>query len=436
MRKPWLFLSALALSTPMHAADFADAYQAAKQNDPTFAEASAKLDAAREKTVQGRAGLLPTVSLSGNAMYNNERVEDRDKNRTDHWDYGSYGITLSLTQPLFRWQNWLGYDQSKLVVAQAEAGFANAQQDLILRTAQAYFDVVYARENLEAARAYLNAVASQLDVASKSFEVGTGVVTDVHDAQTRFSSATAQVIAAETDLDLRLHALEAITGPLPSAPVYKRQGLALSPPQPAELGKWLEAAEQNNLTVQQQRLAVEIASREQERMNAGHYPTVDLVASVGETSTLSSGDRQVTDAGKVGVQFALPIYQGGEVSSRVSEAAANRRAALAAQEAARRSAALSARQSYLGVVNGLTQVKALESADKAARSALASNKDAFDVGVRLNIDVLNAQNLAYVTYRDMVRANIDTLLSQLRLKAAVGTLGESDVEAINAQVKP
>lgn len=436
MKRTLTLISTLALSPFVFAADFAAVYQLAKENDAAFAEALAKFEAAQEKIPQGRAGLLPNVSLSGNAMYNQEEIENRELNKTDDWDFDSYGLTLSLTQPLFRWQNWIGYDQAKLTVTQAEAAFASARQDLILRTAQAYMDAVYAQETLEAARSYKSAVAAQLDVARKAFEVGTGVVTDAHDAETRYESASAQVIAAETDLAVRLQALEAITGPLPSPPAYARRAPALTPPQPADPNKWLEAAEQNNLAVQQQRLAAEIASLEVERQRTGHYPTLDLVASVSENSTLSSGAREITDAGRVGVQFVLPIYQGGEVTSKVSEAAANHRAALAAQEAARRAAALQARQAYLGVVNGMAQVKALKASDMAARNALTSNKDAFDVGVRLNIDVLNAQNQVYTTHRELTRAAVEALIAQLRLKAAVGTLDEADVAALNALVKP
>jgi outer membrane protein len=240
----------LALSSQLFAADFASVYRAATENDSVFAEARAKLEAAQEKIPQGRAGLLPTVALSGNSMHNREDVEDRKLNTTSHWDYGSRSYTLSLTQPLFRWQNWVGYDQSKLVVAQAEAGFANARQDLILRTAQAYFDVLQARESLAAANAYKTAIASQLDIAREAFKIGTGVKTDIHDAETRFEMAASQAIAAESELEIKQRALESIAGQLPPKLAGKRNDARLSAPQPFELGHWLEAAEpiSNGLT--------------------------------------------------------------------------------------------------------------------------------------------------------------------------------------------
>lgn len=431
MKLHLLFLGALTLATSTFAADFATVYRLAVENDSAFAEARAKFEAAQEKIPQGRAGLLPTISLSGNTTYNREDVDNRTKRIENDWNYNSHGYTLSLTQPLFRWQNWVGYDQSKLVVAQAEAGLANARQDLILRTAQAYFDVLQADENYAAAQAYQSAVAGQLDIARKAFEIGTGIQTDVHDAETRYEIASAQVIAAETEREVKRRALETIVGSLPPSLAGLRKGVTLEAPKPAEIAQWVTAAEQSNLTVQQQRFAVEVASREVERQRAGHLPTLDLVASTGHNSTLNSGDRQLTDANRIGLQLNVPIFQGGEASAKTAEADANRRAAMAAQETARRGAVLAARQSYLGVVNGLAQVKTMQAANAAAQKAMTSNKDAFEVGVRLGIDVLNAQNQVYVTRRDLTRTAVDTLIAQLRLKAAVGTLGEDDVVAIN-----
>lgn len=423
---------AFSLTTPSFGADFATVYRQAIEHDSTFAEARAKFEAAQEKIPQGRAGLLPSVALSANSTQNRQEIDNRRTGVTNNWNFNSNGYTLSLTQPLFRWQNWLGYDQSKLVVAQAEAALANARQDLILRTAQAYFDVLQAEENLKAAESFKSSVAGQLDIARKAFEIGTGIKTDVHDAETRFELASSQVIAAQTELEVRKRLLEFIVGPLSSSLNRKREGAILTPPQPADVGKWLAATEYGNLAIQQQRLAAEIASREVDRQRAAHFPTLDLVASTGRNSTVSGGAREITDADRIGLQLNIPIFQGGEVSSKTAEASANRRAALFALETARRSAIVSTQQAYLAVVNGLAQISTLQAALAAARKAVTSNKDAFDVGVRLNIDVLNSQSQAFNAYRELTKANVDTLIAQLKLKAAVGTLGEEDVLAINA----
>lgn len=425
-------LITLVIAAGAQAADFLDAYRAAMENDPVIAEARAKLEAAEQKIPQGRAGLLPTISASANSMYNHENVVIRDRDSSDTWDFDSHGVTLSLSQPIFRRQNWIAYDQSKLLVAQAEAAYESARQDLILRTARAYFAVLNAEQNVKSAMAYKQAVASQLTIATEAYNIGTGVRTDVFDAETRHDLAASQLIVAQTEHETSLRALESIIGPLPPTLAGKRPEATLNAPEPAEVSSWARAAEENNLAVLQQNLALQVATYEVDRQRAGHFPTLDLVASAEHTSTESAGDREYTDLGRVGLQLSLPIFQGGEVTSRQAEAAANRRAALAAVTAAQRQAALSAHEAYLGVVSGLAQIRTLRAALESAEKAQQSNRDAFDVGVRLSIDVLNAQAQVFNARRDLTRAVVDTVLAQLGLKAAVGALGENDVQAVNA----
>ena len=210
-----------------------------------------------------------------------------------------------------------------------------------------------------------------------------------------------------------------------------RTEATLQPPQPASMEKWVEAAENDSFSVQAQQAAVEVASREVERQRAGHYPTLDAVANYGTNKTLSSSSPLETDVRNIGLQLTIPLYQGGAVNSRTREAAANRNAAASSLENVRRSASLAAKQAYLGVVNGLAQVGALNAALVSSKSALESNKLGYEVGVRINIDVLNAEQQVYVTTRDLAKARFDTLLAQLRLKAAVGALSEADLERIN-----
>ncbi len=435
MKKALLALSISIFSGHLFAGDFFSAYQAAKANDAKYAQAKASLEVARERLPQGRAGLLPSLSLSGNYAYNWEEVENRDKGTNSDWDFESYGATLSLSQPLFRRQNWLEYDQSRLQVSQAEMAYAKAEQDLILRLAEAYFAVLEAQENLNAAEAYQGAVGAQLEVAKEAFKLGTGINTDVYDAETRLATALTQKIAAQTELDIRLRALQVITGEHLQPNTDSFPDALVSPPQPNNIEQWMQTAMTENLAVLQQSLVAEQARREIERQRAGHLPTVDLVLSTGRTSTLSSGDREVTDDSWVAVQFNLPLYQGGAISSRTREATA----ALVAEEAklddARRQAGLNASQSYLGVVNGLAQIAATRQGVEAAKSAVTSNKDAFDLGVRLSIDVLNAQNQVYFSQRDLNRLKVETLLAQLRLKAAVGALGDRDVQQLDLLFK-
>lgn len=432
--KVLVFSLVAVFSASAWATDLLTVYRSALNYDAVYAQAQAKRDALQEKSNQGRAALLPTISLSGTLNSNQDDVENRQFNtQTDH-SYGSHSYSLTLTQPLFRWQNWVGYEQSKLQVAQAEVAFLSAKQDLILRTAQAYFEQLQAQEKLKAAQAYKTAVESQLDIARKAFAVGTGVKTDIFDAETRFQLAMSQTIVAQTELELRQRALQSITGQYFAQVASRGPKVDLNFLGSMDLSQLLQEAEQNNLQIQELKLAVEIASREIERQRAGHYPTLDLVASKGNNSTLNSGTREISDTSRIGVQLNVPIFQGGEVVSRTTEAAANYRVAKGALDAARNSTQFNVRQAYLGVSNGLAQIKIMQAALTAAKNAQTSNKDAFDLGVRLNIDVLNAQNQVFSTQSELIRVTVETMLALLKLKAAVGSLAENDVLAINSQL--
>jgi outer membrane protein len=436
-RLAWLLGTSL-LASPLWAADLLQIYREAQANDAAYAAARSAVEAGRERTPQALAGLLPTIGISGNTQWNENDISLRRTTITDKVKFNSNGYTLSLTQPLFRWQNWVAYDQSKFQVAQAEANFVQAGQDLILRVSQAYFDVLYANENLKAVRANKVSIEQQLESAKRNFEVGTSTIVDAQEAQARFDLAIAQEIAAESDLEVRQQALRAIIGKEPGALAPFRRDADIPQPQPADMKKWAAAAENDNINVQLQMAALEIASLEVDRQRAGHYPTVDLVANKGSTTALASAGLGLVDSDfrSIGVQVNLPIFQGGQVVSRQREASANRAAAESNLEQARRNAALQARQQYLGATNGLAQVRALKAALISSQSSLESNRLGFEVGVRINIDVLNADNQVYVTRRDLAKAVLETLMSQLRLKAAVGTLSEDDVVAANALLDP
>ena len=415
------------------AADLEQVYRDALSYDAALASARASLEAGREKLPQGRAGLLPSLNLTGNSSWNDVDLKHYDVTR----GYNSNGWQVQLTQPLFRWQNWVQYKQGEMQVALAEAQYQLARQDLTLRAAQAYFDVLVAQDVLAAASALHEANTQQLALAKKSFEVGTVTVTDDHEAQSRAELSAAQVIAAESDLAVKRHALLVLTGKEPDALKGLRKGVALSRPEPADIQAWVNSAENGSYTVQAAQVAQEISQREVERNRAGHLPTVDLVASYGNTASSTAPlsaltpIRTSTDSTVVGVQLALPLFQGGSVTSRVREASALRDKASADLDNARRTAAQNARQAYLGVTSGLAQVKAFEAAQVSSRSALDANKLGYEVGVRINIDVLNAQSQLYDTLQKLSKARYDTLLAQLKLKAAAGTLGDEDIKAIN-----
>ncbi len=413
------------------AADLEQVYREALAYDAALAAARASAEAGREKLPQGRAGLLPSLNLTGNTNWN--EAEYRTTGRSQ--GYNSNGWQVQLTQPLFRWQNWVQYKQGEMQAALADAQYQLARQDLTLRASQAYFDVLGAQDVLAAAQALNEANTQQLALAKKSFEVGTVTITDVHEAQSRADLSSAQVIAAESDLAVKRHALLVLTGKEPDVLKGLRKGVALSRPEPSDIQSWVAAAEAGNLSVQANQLVSEIATREVERNRAGHLPTVDLVASHGNTTSANAFAgfaKTDLDTTVVGVQLAMPLFQGGATSSRVREASALREKAVSDLDNARRTSAQNARQAYLGVTSGLAQVKAFEAAQVSSRSALDANKLGYEVGVRINIDVLNAQSQLFDTQQKLAKASYDTLMAQLKLKAAAGTIGDEDIKAINA----
>jgi outer membrane protein len=434
MKPSFSLFAALAFAGTVHAADLLEVYRDAQAFDAQYAAARAARDAGLEKLPQGRAGLLPTIGLTANTTHNDLESKSRATGLKSSADYNSNGWNVSLSQPLFRWQNWVGYQQGELAAASAEAQFAQAGQDLIVRVAQAYFDVLLAQETLATAQAQKVSTAEQLESAKRNFEVGTSTITDTHEAQARYDLIVAQEIAAANDLAVKRQILRTLTGKEMENLAGLKTELKIDRPQPDDIARWVESAEGGNIGVQLARTAHEIAMREVERQRAGHYPTLDLVATHGKSSANGSltGAGSDSKSSTIGLQLAVPLYAGGAVSSRDREAAALAEKARADLDNARRQATLAARQAYLGVTAGLAQVRALEAGVASSQLAVESNKLGYEVGVRINIDVLNAQSQLFDTRQKLAKARLDTLVSQLKLKSAVGSLSEDDLAAINA----
>ena len=432
-------LIAAAFSTSnAHAVDLLQVYQEALANDAQYASARASLAIGQEREPQARAGLLPNVGLSGSNTRNNADTTPTGGTSSSS-NYNNNAYTLSLSQPLFRWANWEQYEQGKLAAAASQAQFAQAQQDLILRVAQAYFDVLTAQDTLAAVRAQKVATTEQLASAKRNFEVGTQTITDTHEAQARYDLIVAQEFAAQNDLDIKRAALQQIIGKPASPLATLKTGVQLSMPVPSVIEPWVTSAEQKNYGVVGSELALESARRDIARNRAGHYPTVDLVASSGRNN--ANGGPQFTNGGRtnstaVGIQWNIPIFAGFSVDSKVREAVAAEDKSRNDLETARRTAAQAARVSYFGVNSGLAQVKALEAAEISSQSALDSNKLGYQVGVRINIDVLNAQQQLFTTRSQLAKARYDTIMNGLRLKSAAGSLKEEDLSAVNALLDP
>lgn len=425
MRKPALvvLLAGAFLSVNVQALDLMQVYQEALAHDAQYAAARAALQAGQEAEVQARAGLLPVIGLGGTHTR-------RDLPTVGTTDNDTYAITL--TQPLYRMANWQAYEQGKLAVGVSQAQFELAKQNLILRVAQAYFSVLAAEDTLDSIQAQKTAITEQLAAAKRAFEVGTATITDTHEAQARYDLVIAQEYAAQNDLDIARATLQQIIGRQAGDLADLRAGVTLSPPQPAQVNEWVQTAEQQNFGVLAQELALQIAQRQIKRNRAGHYPTVDLEASRSHSSN-SVTTPGATDgtSNTIGVRWTVPLFSGFAVTSTVREAIAEEDRARSELEAARRNAALAAREAYLGVTAGLAQVRALEAAELSSKSALDSNRLGYQVGVRINIDVLNAQQQLFATQRDLAHARYNVLLNSLRLKSAAGTLGEEDVAQVN-----
>ena len=433
---PALYATLLALSSAgAAAADLVDVFRQAQSSDATYAAARSTWAAAQERIPQGRAGLLPLASLSASAQQNdrNTRFRDASVPRTST-DSGSTSVNLSVTQPIYRRQSVIVYEQAMTQVEQADAQLAAAAQDLILRVAQAYFDVLLAQDNVAFAEAQKTAIGQQLEQAKRNFEVGTSTITDTHEAQARFDLTTAQEIAARNDLELRRRSLEQVIGR--AAPPLAPLGPAftLKTPEPAVMEPWVSLAQKGNLQVRIAQSSLTFSSQEIARNRGAHYPTLDAFATLSESGSGSnSGGNLSSDTRNavVGLQLALPIYQGGLINSRVREAIANEDRARQDLENARRSAEFSARQAFLGITSGSAQVRALEAALVSTQSQLSSTRLGQEVGVRTQVDVLNAQQLLFSARRDLAQSKYNHILSLLRLEAAIGELTEGDLAAVN-----
>lgn len=431
MKRLLVMLVAGACAAGAHGADLLDIYRDAQQADARFASARLQREAGQEKRIQARAGLLPSLTASAGSSYN--RV-DASEPLVREYGYNSNSYGLQLTQPLFRAQNWVTWEQGKLATELADVQFTAAEMDLIVRSTQAYFDLLSAQDVLNTVTQLKTAASEQLQLSKKSFEVGTVTVTDVNDAQSRYDIAAAQEIAAQNDVNVKREALRVLTAKEPPELARLRPGVSLAQPQPASVETWARAAEDANPDVLAQQINAEIAAREVQRARAAHLPTVDAVASYGRqhASNGASGNPSKANNWSVGVQASLPLYQGGGTQSRVREAQALASKANHDLEATRRAAAQAARQSYLGVTSGIAQVKGFEAAVVSSTSALESNKLGYQVGVKINMDVLNAQTQLADTAQKLARARYDAIIAQVRLKQAVGTLSLQDLEEINA----
>ena len=426
-------LAALLSMPPARAADLGAIYALARANDAQYAAAVQTAAAGREKSAQGRALLLPTIGLTANVRRNH----DYSSAYTGAANYESGAVTLSASQPLLRRANNASYEQGELQALLADQQLRLAEQDLLVRVSRGYFEVLQAQDALGTIGAQKEAFATQLAQAKRSFEVGLAPVTDVNEAQSRYDLTLAQEIAAANELEVKRRTLEkAIGAELPRlAALDPTVNIAVLTPE--QLQTLFGAAPQSGLQVVLGATAEQIARFEVAKQDAGHYPTVDLVGTLAKNHNInfSALGGQQTRTASLGIEVALPIYQGGAISSRAREALANLGRAQSELENSRRQAVLDARQALLGVQSGLALNQALSQAVVSGETQVRSTRRGLEVGVRTRVDVLNAEQQLFTTRRDLSAARYQTLISGLQLKASAGVLTEQDLQALNALLK-
>jgi outer membrane protein len=444
------------------AEDLLAVYQRALTADPQIREANATRLAAREAKPQAIAALLP--QLNGTAGYDKNKFEgtsDQAQIVSDGPNAGQITIfgtsgtrepetkswSLNLSQSVFRWENWVALRRADRQVAQAEADYAAAEQDLIRRVSTAYFDVLAARDTLEAQQANLQAVSRQLDQAEKRFEVGLIAITDVQESRAARDTAAAAVIDAKRQLASAEEGLREVTGEEYSTLDKPGDDLPLKNPEPASEDDWVRVAMDQNLALVSSRLAADIARDDVRSALGGHLPSIDLTASYGNQKTTTDqtfppfppnfpAERSIaldndSDATLVGLQLTVPIFSGGGTRSRVRQQEYQWQAARQRLERTSRQTERQARDAFLGVTSEISRVNALKQALESSRTALQATEAGYEVGTRTTVDVLEARRNLVQAFTNLSRSKYDYLLNVIQLRQAAGTLDKSALEEIN-----
>jgi outer membrane protein len=421
-----------------------DVYQKARIQDNQFVAARSALEAALEKTPQARAGLLPVVNLAANkTLQIGEGAFSGDGYSgvsSVSREIRAWNWTAQLIQPIFRLNSWATYAQADAQVGQAKEQFALAEQELIVRTAQVYFDVQMAMQSVQVAEAQLDAMQEQLTLAQRTFEVGMGTITDVHEAKAKQALNVAQHVSALNELIAKQAELEKLVGeyiPLPATQLVK----SLPALDPTHVNDWLILAMNQSPQIRIQQAALIVAQKEVTKSMAAHSPTLDVVAnratiySSGSLSTPADLSSRV-NSHQTGLQLSIPLFAGGATQSKVREAVALEQKAKEELTGAQRNASSQVRQKFAGVMNGQAQVNALEAAVEASKNSVESNKIGFKIGTRINPDVLNAEQQLYSTLRDLNKARIDAVMQSLKLKATTGSLSAEDLLLLDRTMMP
>ncbi len=426
-----LFISLSFLISPARAVDLLDVYELAQGRDPQYRQVAAAQRAVLEQRPQALSQLLPAVAFSANTFSNDQDITAAMLGRSGEVSFNSHSYSLNVSQPLFRGERIVQYLQSGSRIKQADAELLAAEQDLIIRTTETYFDVLAAYDNLSFAQAEKKSLSRQLEQARQRFDVGLTAITDVQEAQAGYDRAFAEEIEAKNNIDNAQEALREITGEYMTDLSMLGEMMPLLSPQPADIDVWTHTALAQNLSILASQHAVDTARKEIKRQLAGHLPTVDVIARHSFNKTGGRfGAFESTDTA-FGLELNVPIFQGGRVSSRVRESHERLNEQLERLEQAQRSAQRLTRQAYLGVLSGISRVKALKQALISSETALQATEAGFEVGTRTAVDVVGAERVTSQARRDYARARYDYLLNTLRLKQSSGALSKADLSHVN-----
>lgn len=424
-------------------------YQAALGYDAAYRSARGSLDAAQYRLEQQYALRRPSVGLG---LGVNRSLSSTPDAGTASAATTSYAATVTGSQTLFNRPNDKTIDQAERLVNVARADFESTEQDLILRVAQAYFDVLAAQDTLGTARSSMAAISEQVASAKRNFEVGTATITDTREAQARFDLARATEIQAENDLINRRILLDQLVGRANVAPRQLAVPVALPPVVPESVDAWVARADTEHPQVRRARLSLDIARLETEKAKATRLPTVGVTANYGVGHSATRGDAQFGGSGGdgsfgggsspyssvspnrsagVGINLSMPLFAGFAIENRIKETLVLENKSLDDLEGVRRSVAQATRTSFYGVRSGTAQVAALEAAESSSLLALEATQVGYRVGVRVNIDVLNAQAQLFNTQAQLARSRYDVVMAGLRLRQASGRLTADDVAAVN-----
>ena len=411
----------VAISTAAPAKDLVEVFELALTSDPEFLATGADHRAVQETRPQALAELRPRVRATLDTRWNERRRSG---------DYRSESLILSIEHPVYRRDRRIAVDQADSRIARADALYAAARQDLVVRVAERYFGVLEAEDELGFAQATLEAFEQQLAQSRQRFEVGLIAITDVEEAKAGFDLSRAQLIAAQNALDIAREALRETTGAYQErlAPLRETH---LVMPEPADIDRWTAIALEQNLRLLAARHDTETARREIERIQAGHSPTLDAVGSFGLNDSESGGPLRETTRADVGLRLSLPLYSGGSILSRTRESRHRYQRSLEVLERERRRAQRETRGAYLGVDSGISRVQALEQAVRSSLTAAEAIEAGFQVGTRTSVDVLDAQRDLFRARRDLSEARYRYVLDVLRLKRAAGVLSEEDLQIVS-----